>query len=72
MRDPGDVEQLAQVGEWFSRMAETIERVTEKMADSIAQTRAEQAELRDELLALSNRVESTTRLALDLQERMPK
>lgn len=61
---PGEVEAIAALAAGVVRVGEMLERATGGLADSIAQTRAEQAELRDELVALSNRLEALTRKVL--------
>lgn len=42
-------------------LADALEAPILKLADAIAQTRAEQAELRDEVHALANRIEAVAR-----------
>lgn len=56
-------EVLEQTAEWLSRLAETIERITERMADSIAKVQSEQERQADEIRALSNRIEALHRNA---------
>jgi prefoldin subunit 5 len=53
-----DAELLEQTAEWLSRLAETIERVTERLADSISKLQAEQERQGDALRALAQRVET--------------
>jgi methyl-accepting chemotaxis protein len=57
-----DSEVLEQTAEWLSRLADTIERITERMTDRIATISAEQERQADEIRALSNRIEALTRL----------
>jgi hypothetical protein len=47
-----DAELLEQTAEWLSRLAETIERVTERLADSISKLQADQAMDHETLLDL--------------------
>jgi hypothetical protein len=56
---PSDIDTLAQTAEWLSRLADTIERVTEGMADALAKVQAKQAEQDDAIRALSNRIEAS-------------
>lgn len=60
-----DSEVLEQTAEWLSRLADTIEKVTERLADSIAKVQAEQEKQADEIRALSNRIEALTRSVPD-------
>jgi hypothetical protein len=58
-----DSEVLEHTAEWLSRLADTIERITERMADRLATISAEQERQADEIRALSNRIEALTRAA---------
>lgn len=56
-----ETEAIARLAEGVVHVGAMLERATGTLADSIAQTRAEQAELRDELVAVANRLEGLTR-----------
>jgi Na+/phosphate symporter len=56
-----DTEMLAHTAEWLSRMADTIERITERMAHRIEVVERKQERQADEIRALSNRIEAIHR-----------
>jgi Na+/phosphate symporter len=56
-----DSEVLEQTAAWLSRMAATIERVTERMAHRIEVVERKQERQADEIRALSNRIEAIHR-----------
>lgn len=71
MPDPqSDIEVLAQTAEWLSRLSGTIERVTDNVADRLAELNSRQNEQQDQIAALSNRIESVTRGLAALTERL--
>lgn len=53
---------VLQLAEQLDQLVTTVGRMVEATADRFDQLQAEQAELRDDLLALTHRLESVTRL----------
>lgn len=61
---PPPLEQLERAAGWLATFAEAVEEVAGAMAARLAQLSAEQAEVRDELVALSHRLEAVTRAVM--------
>jgi hypothetical protein len=58
---PSDIDTLAQTAEWLSRLADTIERVVERMGDDLEAVRQRQDAQDEAIRALSNRIEAIGR-----------
>jgi hypothetical protein len=62
MSRPVDIGELETVARWLTRLGDTLDRAVSGIADAIADVQAEQRQQRDELEALSNRIESVARV----------
>lgn len=54
--------ELSTIAELLDQLSALVGRAVDATADNLEEVRAEQAELRDEVLTLSRRLESLTRL----------
>jgi hypothetical protein len=67
---PVDIGELETIAGWFARVAESLDRVATVYGDAIDGMRAEQQQLREDLGALSNRIESLARVVSDRSDRL--
>lgn len=65
-----DAEMLEQTAEWLSRLAETIERVTERLADSISKLQAEQERQAHLIELMTQRLDNHHRWLKNVDERL--
>lgn len=65
MTRPVDIAELEVVAGWFARVATSLDHVAQVYGDALDDLRAEQRQLRDDLGALSNRIESLARVVSD-------
>jgi hypothetical protein len=62
MTKPPTLDELSALVDWLGRLTATVENAAASLDRALAEVRGEQLLLRDDHIALSNRLESLTRL----------